>query len=210
MGAVELIAHRAGNEHPLIEPALAVADAIELDVHTFRGRIEVRHSKALWPFAVYWERGVGVLPGEDPLPFASILAALPGGAHLWVDLKGFTGRFTERVLGELGDRRPLTMSSRSWWTLRPARRRVDVRTFRSVANRFQLWLALRLTHPDGIVMHERFATPEHLDRLRRRCESLAVWAVDDLDRAVELLDLGVTALIIDDVDLIDAIGRDRA
>ncbi len=200
-----MIAHRAGNEHRLIEPALAVADAIELDVHTFRGRLDVRHSKALWPLARYWERDAGLLPREDPPPLVSILAVVPAGAHLWIDLKGFTGRFTRRVLHAVGDHRPLTMSTRHWWTLRPALERNGVRTFRSVGSRGQLWLALRLDHPDGIAMHERFATPEHLDRLRSRCAAIAIWGVHDLGRAIELRDLGVTALILDDLDLIAAI-----
>ena len=204
MYGVELIAHRAGNGRSLIEPARSVADGIEVDVHVLRGRIEVRHSKALWPFAVYWERRVGRLPNEDPPSFASILAATPAGTHLWVDLKGFTGRFTRRILGEIGDRGPLTMSCRSWWALGPARRR-EVRTFRSIGNRLQLWIALRIRHPDGVGLHERFATGEHLDRLRDRCTAIAVWAVHDLDRAIELREQGVTVLILDDLDLIAAI-----
>ena len=205
MYGVELIAHRAGNGRELIAPARAVADGIEIDVHTFRGRFEVRHSKALWPFAVYWERRVGLLPDEKPPSLASILDATPADTHLWVDLKGFTGRFTKRVLHELGDRRPLTMSCRSWWALGPARRRRDVRTFRSIGNRLQLWIALRIRHPDGVGVHERFATVEHLERLRDRCTGVAVWAVNDLDRAIELRDRGVAVLIIDDLGLIDAI-----
>ncbi len=53
---MELIAHRAGNEAHLIAPAMVVADTIELDVHLFRRRLEVRHAKVLWPFAVFWEK----------------------------------------------------------------------------------------------------------------------------------------------------------
>lgn len=200
-----MIAHRAGNERHLIGPALAATDGVELDVHQFRGRLEVRHSKVLWPFRVYWERGRGILPDEHPHELGSLLEAVPDGTHLWVDLKGFTGRLTRHVLREIGARRPLTMSCRSWWVLRPARRSPAVRTFRSVGNRWQLWLALRLRHPDGVVMHERFATPDRLVRLRDRCSGIAVWAVRDLPRAVELRDLGVSAVIIDDLGLIAAV-----
>jgi len=198
----EWVAHRAGNDPHLIAPALAVADAVELDVHLFRGRLEVRHSKVLWPFRIYWEQDEGILPRERPPRLASILAATPDDAHLWVDVKGFTPRLTRRVLRAVGDR-PVTFSGRSWWVLRAAQRR-GVRTFRSVGSRTQLWLALRLTHPDGIGLPERFATPGRLTELGRRCSSIAVWAVREPARAAELRDLGVRTLIIDDLDLVRA------
>jgi glycerophosphoryl diester phosphodiesterase len=206
---MELVAHRAGNQPGLVAPALAVADTIEVDVHLFHHRLEVRHSKVIWPFKIYWERGVWLLPDEHPHDLGEIVAAAPDDAHLWLDLKGFTGRLSRRLLREFGDRRPLTMSCRSWWALGPARRAADVRTFRSAANRTQLWLALHLRHPDGIVMHERFATPDNVARLRERCHRLAVWGVDDLDRAGELRELGIDAMIIDDLELIAALSASR-
>lgn len=207
---MELIAHRAGNEPHLIAPALDVADTVELDVHLFRGRPDVRHTKVIWPFRIYWERGVWLVRDEHPHDLADIVSAAPDDAHLWLDLKVFTSRLTRRLLREHGHRRPLTMSCRSWWALGPASRARDVRTFRSVGHRLQLWVALRLRHPDGIVMHERFAGPDNIARLRDRCSTIAVWAVTDLERATELRDLGIDALIIDDLDLIAAIrSRDQ-
>jgi glycerophosphoryl diester phosphodiesterase len=202
---MELIAHRAGNRCRTIAPALAAADGAELDVHRFRDRLEVRHSKVLWPFAVYWDRGQGLSSDADPPELHSILAAAPTGGHLWIDLKGFTPRLTARVLRELGDRRPVTMSCRSWWALGPARRATEVRTFRSIGNRWQLWLALRCRHPDGVGLHERLARPEHLERLRGRCSGIAVWAVRDRERAIALREQGVAVLIIDDLALIRSI-----
>ena len=201
---MEVIAHRAGNDPDLIVPALDVADAVELDVHLLRGRLEVRHSKAIWPFRRYWERGIGLLSDEHPVGLDAILAAAPADARLWIDLKGFSGRFTRRVLREVGDRPAITMSSRSWWVLRPARR-AGVRTYRSVGNRAQRWLALRLRHPGGVVMHERLATPGTIDRLRARCSGIAVWAIEEPRRAAELRELGIVAVIVDDLDLASAL-----
>ena len=51
---VELVAHRAGNVTSSIASALDAADTVELDVHLFRGRIEVRHAKVIWPFRIHW------------------------------------------------------------------------------------------------------------------------------------------------------------
>lgn len=198
---MDVVAHRAGNRPESIAPAAASADAVELDVHLLRGRLEVRHSKAVWPFRLYWERGEGLLPDERPIDLAEIIAAAPSDTHLWIDLKGFTGRLARRALRELGDRRPLTMSCRSWWALGPARQAAGVRTFRSVGNRAQLWLALRLRHPDGIVINERLVTPVVFDRLRGRCTQVAVWGARDRTRVETLARLGVDAVILDDVDL---------
>lgn len=199
--ALELVAHRAGNDAAHIAPAAAVADTVELDVHTFRGRLEIRHSKVIWPWRVYWERGVGIVRDEHPAALADIVAATPRETAMWADLKGFSGRFTRRVLQGFDDRPPDTVSSRSWWILGPARR-AGVTTYRSVGSRWQLALALVLRHPDGIVIHERFVTRPRFDRLVGRCAGIAVWAVHDHERAVELRRLGVRALILDDLGLI--------
>lgn len=201
---MELIAHRAGNRAGLISPAVAVADAIELDVHLFRGRLEVRHTKVLWPLAVYWERWE-LVRDEPPVPLAEIVAAAPDGTHLWLDLKGFTPRLARRALEAVGDRRPLTASTRSWWALGPLRR-AGVRTFRSVGSRWQLWLVERVPiGGDGIVMHQRFATPEVVARLRRRTRQVVVWAIEDADRALAVADLGVTGIIADDLAVLAAV-----
>jgi glycerophosphoryl diester phosphodiesterase len=204
---VELIAHRAGNDASTVAPALAATDTIELDLHLFRGRVEVRHEKVLWPFALYWEKWRFVRRLRPP-DLASILAATPDGVHIWLDLKGFSGRLTRRVLREVGDRRPLTASTRNWWTLAAMRRAGDVRTLRSVGSRWQCWITRRFgpgRRGDGVVMHERFADATTVAGLRRSTDDVVVWAVDDLDRAVELATLGVTGLILDDLELIAAI-----
>lgn len=186
-----------------------MADTIELDVHLFRGRLEVRHAKVLWPFARYWERWEWV-PQTDWPSLAEILAAAPADAHLWFDLKGMTGRLPKRLLAEAGERRPMTASCRSWWALRRIRRIDGIRTYRSVGNLLQLWLVQRVRFSDessGIVMHERFASAEILERLRRRTSNLVVWAVEDIDRAIELRDLGVSGIIADDLALLQEVRR---
>lgn len=207
--AVELIAHRAGNDPDLIAPALAVADTVELDVHVFRGRLEVRHAKVLWPFAVFWERWE-LLPDAPHPELRTILDAADPDAHLWFDMKGFTGRLPKRLLAEVGERRPMTTSCRSWWALRRPRRIAGIRTFRSVGNRWQLWLVQRLRFDDqndGIVMHERFATAATLARLHRLTPRVIVWAIEDIERAMEVHALGVSGVIADDLEVLAEVRR---
>lgn len=204
---MELIAHRAGNLPGTVAAALAVADAIELDVHAFRGRLEVRHAKVLWPSSVRWERWE-LIPNDHPRPtLDEIVRHVPEGAHLWLDLKGFGRRLTRRVLAVTGDRFVLTVSSRAWWILAPARRAGGVRTMRSVGNRAQRWIVSRRPLGDGlhgVVMHERLATGDALRRLRRGTAPVIVWAVEDLERVVELAGIGVDGFIADDLALIAA------
>src|SRR5690606_17023359 len=82
----------------LVGPAVGAADAIELDVHLYRNRLEVRHAKLLlWPFARLWEKWE-LLGRDAPRPsLAAILDHVPDGVHLWFDLKGFTTRLPRAV-----------------------------------------------------------------------------------------------------------------
>lgn len=205
---VELIAHRAGNVVGSIEAAARLADAVEIDVHLFRGRLEVRHAKVLWPSAVQWERWE-IVAGPGPAPrLAEVLCAVPDGTAVWLDLKGPSIRLPRRVRTEIVTVRGVTVSSRWWYNLRPFRRSGDVRTMRSVGNRVQLAVALRLRRHrpnDGIVIHQRLLTPSVALRLRHLTDHLCAWAVDDRRRASELVAMGCSGLIIDDLGLVAAL-----
>ncbi len=206
---VEWIAHRAGNVAETSVPAIAIADAVELDVHRFRGRLEVRHGKVLWPCARLWERWE-LLPVDSPRPLlGEILDATPDGAHLWLDLKGPSRRLTRRALTAVGDRRPLTVSCRVWWALRPARRADDIRTMKSVGTRWQRRLVVRTRfgERDGIAIHERLVDAGVLATLHRVTPNVICWGVVDDDRARELASLGVSGLIVDDLTMIGRVGR---
>lgn len=216
---MELIAHRGGNLVESVAASLAVADAIEIDVHTFLGRLEVRHAKVIWPFPIRWEQWY-LVPRSDPLPtLAEILAVVPDGSHLWLDLKGLTPQFTRRVLAAAGDRHRLTVSARAWWILGPALRHPEIRVMRSVGNRFQRWLValppLRPATADpecrrGVVLHERLADGPSVARLRRHWAPVVTWAVEDLERIGTLAAAGVDGVIADDLALIAAAGPHRS
>lgn len=212
-GAVELIAHRAGNLAELVEPAVAVADAIEIDVHLFRNRLEVRHAKILfWPFGRLWEKWE-LLARDAPRPgLATIIDHVPDDVHVWFDLKGFTRRLPRAIHRVVGDREDVTYSSRAWWILGWVRRRTSARTMRSVGNRWQRRL-VTWTHFEGdehgIVIHERLLHEGWLARLHALTPTVIAWAVDDLDRARELIDAGVAGLILDDLELVRALRETR-
>lgn len=206
---MELIAHRAGNLVELVAPAVDVADAIEIDVHLFRNRLEVRHAKVLvWPFARLWEKWE-LLPRDASRPgLAAIVDVVPAEVHVWFDLKGFTTRLPRAVHRVVGDRDAVTYSSRHWWILGWVRHRTTARTMKSVGNRFERWLVTRtrLHGPEhGVVVHERLLDDDSLARFRAAEPTVIAWGVDDRERARELIDQGISGLILDDLDLMRAL-----
>lgn len=206
---VELIAHRAGNLAELVGPAVEAAGALEIDVHLFRNRLEVRHAKLLvWPFARLWEKWE-LLPPDAPRPgLDEILRHVPPDVHVWFDIKGYTSRVPRAIHRAASGRTGLTYSCRSWWVLRWVRRNTTARTMRSAGSRWQRWLAVR-TRPlgpgHGIAIDERLLDDEWLDRLHRVTPTVFVWGVHDRERAEQLRDAGVTGLILDDLALIRAL-----
>src|SRR5437763_5061456 len=71
-----LIAHRVGNSPSAIPAAVAAgADLIEADVHLYRRRLEVRHTKTMGVLPWLWDRWYLVPAATERL----VLAALVGG-----------------------------------------------------------------------------------------------------------------------------------
>jgi len=188
------------------------ADVVEADVHWFRGRIEVRHSKALWPTSfLYEDRRLVPRPAARPT-FARVIDALPSGPQLWVDLKGPDPRLSRGVKVIVGDDGPLWVSARCWWQLAPFRTRPNTQTFMSVGSPWQRSLATRalsLGWSDGIVIHERLADPTFLSSIAASAPIVA-WAVQDRARARSLLGQGAAGLIIDSAKLLSQVRADIA
>jgi len=207
---VEFVAHRAGNLAASLPAALAVTDIVELDVHLFRGRLEVRHSKVLWPFARRWDRWYFEPRSSTRPKLDEVLSLVPPGSHLWIDLKGADRRLTRRVVGLVGDDFKLTVSARAWWILAPADDRPNTRVMRSVGTRWQRWLLRWLGTGDrGLVLHERLLTPAAIGWLRPRTPYLFAWAADTLARIRELAAQGIDGVIVDDLGLLSR-ARDDA
>ena len=181
-------------------------------MHLYRNRLEVRHAKLLlWPFARLWEKWE-LLGSDAPRPsLDAILEHVPDGVHLWFDLKGFTTRLPRAVHRTIdrddGERFQVTYSCRAWWVLGWVRRHTAARTMKSVGNRWQRWLVTRtgFDGAHGVVIHERLLDDGWLGRLRALTPTVVAWGVHDLARAEELIDAGITGLILDDLALIGAL-----
>lgn len=201
---MEFIAHRAGN-HPSGAAAAAVADVVELDVHLFRGRLEVRHEKRVWGTRRLWERWY-LLPSDTPRwTLAEALADAGPDVHVLLDLKGVSPRVATAVAGEIGGRPSVTVSTKSWWLLRRFGSLDGVRTFRSAGNRLELalllWIPSRV-HPDGVVVHQRLLDAATVRRLRRRAGLVWSWGAADRTGVDRLAVAGVDGVILDDLELL--------
>ncbi len=208
---MEFVAHRAGNTIEKVRNAGDRADLVELDVHLGPGHsLEVRHGKTLWPTQFVgrqrrlWEKW-HVLPADTSTPMVEeILDAAGPGTVLWFDLKGVSPRLPRHLVRAIADRRPITVSSKSWWLLSPLAALEGVRTIRSAGNRFELALLLWLpsrTRLDGAVIHRRLLTEAIVARLLQR-GLLFTWAVDSRQDIEWLESRGVSGVIVDDLDLL--------
>jgi glycerophosphoryl diester phosphodiesterase len=207
---VELIAHRAANRPDGTERH-GGADLLELDVHLFRGRLEVRHEKVLWPTARLWERWYVLPRGAARRSLHDVLRS-DEGAHLLLDLKGVSPRLARSVVEAVGERRPLTVATKSWWLLRHFQAVPGVRTFRSVGNRFELALLRRLPsrlRPHGVVAHQRLLSASTVSALRSEVQAVWAWGAPDRAVAEQLRSWGVDGLILDDPQLLRELRRAR-
>jgi len=210
-----IVAHRYGNT---IETALIgsdIADMVEIDVHLWHGRLEVRHAKRLWILQRQWEQW-HLLPSDTTVPsFADILSSMPPDTPLLVDIKGWRPKMVRLIREALGDERQIVASARGWWLLRHIRDRPKTTVLRSVGTRWQLWLIKRMKHSrggptPGTVIHQGLLEPGTAGVLLKMGPDLYTWNVESKERAGELTEMGATGLIIDDSRLLTVLrnGRD--
>lgn len=208
--APQVIAHRAGNALEDIPAGVRHGDHVELDVHLFRGRLEVRHAKTIGPLDVLWERWHLVERTGPRLLLDHVLEAMAGlDAGLVVDMKGLDPRQPGAVLDALrrhglpagSDHPPVLACSRNWAAvaaIRSAEPRIA--TLQSVGNRWQLSRMLRrhpLRLPGGVSINRRLLDPAVVAALRARTERVWSWPVNDSATGAALAGWGVTGLISD-------------
>lgn len=192
-GDVVAVAHRAGNTVAGLLAAFAAGvDLVELDVHRYRGALEVRHHKAIGPRHL-WDHGSLVRRADFPIvTLGEILAAAGRDPRLMLDLKGVPRRLAPDVAALLRERAPdvaLTVCSRHWWMMRdfaPPVRCVLSAGSRTGVARLRRRLAASNAAPDGVAVRLDLLTPDLVRELRGRDRFVLTWPVDteaDLDRA---------------------------
>ena len=201
---MDVVAHRAGNTVDAAHAALGNVDMIELDVHVLRGRVEVRHEKVLHPTRRLWEKWYLLPRGARGVPIEDVLDVVEYTTPLMIDLKCFTRRSALLVREVIPREQPIVASSRSWWILEVFADRPNTRTLRSCGSAWQLWWALhrsRFDERQGVSVHERRLTPAVIAGLQERTGIVYTWGVTTTERCEELVQAGVSGMILDDYSI---------
>jgi hypothetical protein len=203
------VAHRAGNDlATLREAARLGADVIEADVHLHKGRLEVRHTKSLGPLPWLWDRWAlyPVDPGQ--LMLDQLMASLPVGQTVMLDLKGVgrVGPETLRFLQQQAVEHPLWVCAR-WWPSSLAfadqswaRVLLSCRGRTEIA-RLRRWLRTGRA-PYGVSIHLSMLTPDLVHEIQARGSKVLSWPVDDVHALAEARRLQIDGAITKDLDVV--------
>jgi glycerophosphoryl diester phosphodiesterase len=226
---VLLYAHRGANrrapENTLAAFRIAIeqqADGVELDVRTAQsGEVVVAHDphfgrladRAAWVArsSLARLRRIDLGGGERvPLLDEAIDLIVGGGLRLNVEVKSDVPdrRATARAVVELLRRRSererssILLSTFDPVVFRALKRAPVPRAFLLDPSReVRAELFARVLRPDGVNPHHGQCTPERVRAWKRR-GLVSVWTVNDPQRARELAQMGVDAIITDDVPLV--------
>lgn len=212
-----VVAHRAGNDLGRLERAARLgADVIEIDVHPYRGTLEVRHTKTLGPAPLLWDRWYPA-DGFAPVPaLERVLGAVrdaPNRPVPMIDLKGAdprVPRMLRRALDDWPADRPLLVCGRVWRTLAALAGHPRMATVHSAGSPRQLARLLR-RFPEtgdalqGVSVHMRLLDPSTVAALRRRTPLVLSWPVNTAADGARLAGWGVTGLISDHPERLEII-----
>jgi glycerophosphoryl diester phosphodiesterase len=203
------IAHRYGNNLArLTEAADAGANYVEADVWSYKGRLEVRHAKTLGPIPVIWDKWYVRRHPDKPLVLDDVLAALPPGMGIMVDLKGDDRALPEMLLEALrrhGDKHPVMISARFWDYLPSLLDYPGLMLFHSVGTPWQLRRVrplLDLRDHDAVCVKYQLLDADTAHSLKSQVSLLATWAINDEQRLQHAIDWGVDAIITDETSIL--------
>lgn len=194
------VAHRAGNDLATLRTALAAdADLVEADVHSYRGRLEVRHRKTLGPWLLWETDELVRRSAEPPLRLHQLLAAVGDDSRLMLDLKGVHPWLAGRLARRLPADSRVTVSTQHWWMLRALRHLSGVRLVLSAGSRRGLRrLRRRLRrgrNEFGVCVHRRLLTTAVVTELRRAGCVVLTWPVESDEELRAAYELGVDGVI---------------
>ena len=203
------IAHRAGNDLASLRQAEALGvDLVEADIWPFRGRLEVRHLKTLGPVPILWDRWKLGSPWAPRLHLDALLRAAQPGTELMLDLKGSDVRAAYAVheaIEELCPGRNVTICSQEWRLLDafPADPRIRVvHSARSEAQLRALIDGRNGRTPLAFSVHRQLLTPKLIAAMKRLTGLIMTWPVNTPQCLAEVLALGATGIISDELPLL--------
>ncbi len=212
-----VIAHRAGNELATARRAEALgADLVEVDVWSYRHRIELRHVKTMGPLPLLWDRWT-LQPGwRHRFVFSELLVGTKVDTRLLLDLKGKDASLAEHVIATIRGGQParqIILCGRNWAQLDPVAADEDLTIFYSINSDDELravWAKLARTAHPAVSIHARYLTPQLTQRFHDARTTVISWPINNIALARHLFDLGVDGFTTDNISLLERIARDRA
>lgn len=207
------VAHRAGNSLEGLHAANELGvDVIECDVHEHRGRLEVRHLKTAGPLPFLWDRWE-LAPASTPrLGLDELLEAGRHGTVLMLDLKGrraSTARAVAATVHETAPDMPITVCGRWWPSVDAVARLPYVRAVLSARNRAELAKLRRRVAQEprvhGVSVHRSLLDARMVAELHRHVDVVMTWPVNDETALEEVLAIGVSGVISDDLQVLSAL-----
>ncbi len=214
------ILHRAGNLRELLPVARHPAvDAIEADVWVRGHDLVAHHDRPLgWLPLRLGTRGPR-LRHRDPVRLDELLAAVEGIAELVLDLRSWFNDPAPAIATQLlalDDCSHVVVTCESW----PVAERLiawmpDLRVQLSLRSERQLRSYVRRRiegslPPAGVaVRHRLLGGPAEVAALREHAPTVTAWTVDDLDRAHELVEWGVDAIVSNELTVLDLLRGGR-
>lgn len=205
-----VVAHRAGNDlRSLRRAESAGAAVVEADLRLYRGRIEVRHLKALGPVPVLWDRWQLAPPWAPRLILDRLLQAAAPSTLLMLDLKGRDPRLASLVAVALREHaRPRAVCCSRNWALLTAMSDIEgVDLVHSVGSAPQLAALRKLAASRsvaGISIHKRLLDRRRIAQLRREVGVVLAWPVLGAEEADQLVTWGVDGVITQNYEAVAA------
>ena len=213
---VQRTLHAAGNYrdlHPLAEhPAV---DAIEADVWVVRGRVVAHHERPLGRVPLMLsERGLRP-PIPNPVSLEELLAAVEGYCGLILDVRSWFGDPAPdlyRGLAPQVSRAHLAVTCESWKVgdrLRAWLEDIPVSYSIQAERQLRRYVDRRIDGDlDGspiAVRHTLLHHPAEVEALHAHTPHIAAWTVDDVERALQLVEWGVDEVVSNNLDVLNAI-----
>jgi len=211
------VAHRAGNDRDALERALSAGvDEVEADLRWDGGRIVTRHDRRIPFLPVYWDRWHMSVDRGPQLTLDELLERMRGRGRPYLDLKSQSRPFLRALLESLRRHDVVdeaVISSGYWRPLDELRRgEAGLRLLRTIGDERQRADYLALPPNDllqaGVAIHCDLLDDELARLLRSRGVAVYVWAVNDLEQARRLVDLGASGIIADSLELLRALKSD--
>lgn len=208
------ILHRAGNVQELLHlSSHPSVDALEADIWVMNGRLFAHHERPVGRFLL-GNRGLAI--GVDRVPLEVILEAVEGRSEFIIDLRSWFGDpapdLARTLALQLDDFSHIRVTCEAWriadrlreW-LPELKVSYSIRSARQLRGFIRDVDAERITPTHVTVRHSLLRSRGVVEALRQRAGRVGAWTVDDVERALQLKNWGVDAIVSNQLTVLNSI-----